>query len=394
MTTKKMVIVLAVAAMAAGAHAADPTIAELQAQLQVLSAKIAKLEQQAAEKPAVASTELTARVEKLEGRSEVPEWVKDTKIKGDFRYRYENRQDNDSTAKDRQRIRARIGVYGEVNDYIDYGARLVLEGGTTSGNEDVGADDFDSDTAKFDRFYVDVHPEQLKGAHVILGKMAQPWLGRTGLVWDSDLNPEGIAVTYSKDLDENVTLHANAGAFIVNEDQGDDARLQSVQVALDAKVGDAKIQVGVSDYWFENMENSSIDLKNNTAGGGFNIIEGFGSVSTKAGELPVKFYGQIAQNTEAVTSDDTAYLLGLKLGKAKKPGSWEVGYNYRDIGKDAVIGAFNDSDFNDGNTDSKGHAFGAKYQIAENWQAGATYLMSEGSKKDVDTLQLDLSFKF
>lgn len=392
---KKVILVLMVAFVcASGAQAADPAIAELQEQLKQLSAKIAELEKQQSEK--------IAQIE--EKQMEMPDWVATTKLKGDFRYRYENLDmSGTDVGGNRQRVRARLGLYGTVNDYIDYGVRFVAGGGATSGNQTLG-DDFDSTAAKFDLYYVDVHPEQLKGAHVLLGKMKKPWLGRTGLIWDGDLNPEGIAIAYSKDLNDNSTFHANAGAFIVNDEDaagkkgGDDARLQAVQVAVDTKVGDAKIQVGVSDYWFENMENSTANgANNNTPGSGFNIVEGFGSVSTKVEDLPVKVYGQIAQNTEALTSDDSAFLVGLKLGKAKNPGSWEVGYNYRDIGKDAVVGAFNDSDFNYGNTDSKGHAFGAKYQIAKNWQAGATYLMSEGTtakKGDVDTLQLDLNFKF
>ncbi len=397
----KWITLTALFAVAINAQAANPDLTALQQQLNELSAKIAQLEAEAAQKT-VAPAEMVARIEELEKKPAVPQWALNTKIKGDFRYRYENREDNDANAKDRQRVRLRIGAYGKVNDSVDYGVRFVAGGGATSGNDTLG-DGFDSTAAKFDLYYVDIHPEQINGTHVILGKMKKPWLGRTGLVWDGDLNPEGIAVTYSTELNENMTLHANAGAFVVQDEEvdktgsGSNARLQSGQIALDMKVGDAKVQVGVSDYWFENVE-SLLPVggknKNNTAGGGFNIVEGFGSVSTKAGNLPVKIYGQIAQNTEAVTSDDTAFLLGFKLGKAKKPSSWELGYNYREVGKDAVVGAFNDSDFNDGNTDSRGHKFGAKYQIAKNWQAGAAYLMTEGSAKDVDTLQLDLKFKF
>lgn len=408
---KKGLITLAAACAALSVQAADPTLAELQKQLKELSAKIEQLEKQQTQKMeamekqnadqiAQLKADNSVKIKELEESAEpmeLPEWVKTTKIKGDFRYRYENREDDKSTAKDRQRVRGRIGVYGKVNDFIDYGVRFAMEESATSGNNTLG-DNFQKEGAYFDRFYVDIHPNLFKGTHLVLGKMPQPWLARTGLLWDSDLNPEGVAAVYSKDLEENLTLHANAGAFVVEEDLGDDVRLQSAQVAFDAALGGAKVQIGASDYWFENLENSSItgtSWKNITPNGNFNIVEGFGSVSVKAGKLPVKFYGQVANNTEAENSEeDTAYLVGVKLGKAKEPGDWEVGYNWREIGKDSVFGPLNDSDFNDGNTDSRGHKFSAKYQIAKNWQAGLTYFMTEGAVADMDTLQADLKFKF
>lgn len=324
-----------------------------------------------------------------------------TKIKGDLRYRYEDRNVDGGVGGNRQRIRGRIGVYGEVNEAIDYGVRFSMSDSATSSNDTLG-DNFKKEGAYFDLFYADLHPERFKGAHLIMGKMKQPWLARTGLVWDGDLNPEGIAVTYSKELNESSVVHANAGSFVVNdtdirgEKGGDDVRLQSAQVAMSTKVGDTTLQLGVSDYWFENMENATFSKwKNSTPNGGFNIVEGVGSATIDTGAHPVKFYGQIAKNTEAeADSEDTAYLIGVKLGKAKKPGSWEIGYNWREVGKDAVYGPLNDSDFNSGNTDSSGHKIGAKYQISKTLQAGLTYLKTKGDVEDSDTVQADMKFKF
>ena len=384
---------------AAAVQAQEPTLADLQKQLMELSAKIAKLEaQQAAQPAAIApSGDLAARIEKLEAKPSVPQWALDTKIKGDFRYRYENVDRADATYKDRQRVRLRVGAYGKVNDYIDYGIRLATGGSSaTSANQDV-----DGGTKKeimLDRYYVDLHPEQLKGAHVILGKMAQPWVARTGLIWDGDLNPEGVAVTYANTYSNGVKLIANAGSFVLKEDKGDDLQLWAGQIAGETKIGDAKVILGVSDFYYQNGGDQGAGLINtggNTPGAEFHLIEGFGSVGIKAGDLPVTFLGQYVQNIAAASGEDTAYLIGFKVGKAKAKGEWEAGYNYRDTGADAVPDGFNDSDFAYGSTASSGHSFWAKYQIAKNLQAGATYLMaSDYLNRDVNTMQLDLNFKF
>lgn len=421
---KPFIITVAMLAAALTAQAQqEPTLAELQAQLQELSAKIARLEQQQeqkiaaleqrnAEQIAEIKAENSAQIEKMEAAKpmELPEWVTSTKFKGDFRYRYENIDEDNRVKGNRQRIRVRVGAYGQVNDYIDYGVRVATGGGATSANQTLG----DTQNGMFDlwldRAYVDIHHEKMKGAHVILGKMAQPWVARTGLIWDSDLNPEGIAVTYDKKLSDSMSLYATAGSFIIDDeninaapppatvDGGDDPRMWAGQLALNTRLGDkTDLQIGVSDYWFENVDYYGLAAAPaNTANSGFNLVEGFGSVSGKAGDLPVKVYGQVVKNTEAAdSSQDLAYLVGCTLGKAKKPGSWEVGYNWRDTQNDAVVRAFHDSDFAGQDTGSYGHLFKVKYQIAENWQAGATYIKAvNGAGRDEDTFQADLNFKF
>ncbi len=386
-------ILTALVAVAINAQAANPDLTALQQQLNELSAKIAQLETAAAQK-SVAPADVVARLEELEKKPSVPQWALDTKIKGDFRYRYENVEADGGNATDRQRVRVRVGAYGTVNDSVDYGVRLVAGGNSaTSGNETQG-DGFVKDDAMFDLYYVDIHPEQLNGAHVILGKMKKPWIKGSGLIWDGDTNPEGIAVTYDKTFSNGVKLISSAGSFVMQDDKGDDAQLWSAQLAFEKKFDAAKLQAGASLYHLQNPDMSGAVGNGNTPGTDFNIVEAFGSVGTKVVGLPVKFHGQYVVNTAAASSDDTAYLFGFVLGKAKKPGTWQIGYNYRDTGRDAVMGAFNDSDFNNGNVDSRGHKFSAKYQIAKNWQAGATYLMTEGAVADIDTLQLDLKFKF
>ena len=398
-------VVIMVLFVALGVQAQEPTIADLQKQLQVLAAKIEKLEQQAAQKSSVAAVppDVTARIEKLEERPTVPEWTTNMKIKGDFRYRYENISEDNSTESNRQRIRLRVGAYGQVNDYIDYGVRVATGGSSTSANQTLGDTQSGMFNLWLDRAYVDIHPDIFKGAHVVLGKMAQPWISRTGLIWDSDLNPEGIAVTISTNLENGVTLHANAGAFIIDDenlsgsDGGDDPRLWAGQLVMDTKVGDAKVQLGIADYWFENVDYYGLASANNTANSGFNIVEGIASVGTKVGDVPFKVYGQYAVNTEAENSDqDTAYLIGAKLGKAKSPGSWELGYNWRDIQHDAVVEGLNDGDFGGGQgAGAYGHSLSAKYQVSKNFQVGATYLMAvNGDGEDEDTVQVDANFKF
>jgi hypothetical protein len=115
---------------------------------------------------------------------------------------------------------------------------------------------------------------------------------------------------------------------------------------------------------------------------------------------PVTVYGQYVFNPEA---DDleTGYLAGVSVGKAKNPRTFEVGYSYAELQKDAVVGAFTDSDRWGGGTDGRGHKVYGRYQIFKNLQAGATWFfaneksIADASKtKDYDRVQLDLVASF
>ena len=48
--------------------------------------------------------------------------------------------------------------------------------------------------------YVDYHPTAIKNLHLIGGKMPQPWVSMGDIIWDSDISPEGLAVTYKYPL--------------------------------------------------------------------------------------------------------------------------------------------------------------------------------------------------
>lgn len=426
---------MAVAVIAAYSAQAQQSIelSALQQQLSELSAKIAQLEKANTEKTAL--VEQTAQVEnanaakiaqieqdnakktwsleqlQAEGKKNVAgEWANNIKLSGDIRARYENREVADTTTKDRERLRLRVGAYGKVNEFTDFGVRLATGGSRTSSNLDLGEADKDRTAGGMksiwlDQAYIDYHPDQkIPGLHAFIGKMPQPWMAAgSGLVWDTDLNPEGAALTYEKEFNA-FKLKSNAGGFIFTDLGGDDIRLWAEQLAVEKKIGTTKLTLGASDYYFENETGGTnltavLDTKKkgwNTAGGSFHLVEGFGSYEFAVGKLPIKLDGQYVVNVDAASDDDTAYLAGITVGKAKEKGTWEIGYSYRDIGKDAVVAGLNDSDFaGETWTGCYGHVFKGKYQVFKNMSADLAYILSTDYEgKDANTLQADLNFKF
>lgn len=244
------------------------------------------------------------------------------------------------------------------------------------------------------------------------GKIKNPFykVGKNQLVWDSDLNPEGIAATYEIPLGEKNTLHIAGGGFWVDESSsGVDTSLWGIQGYIKHTIGNPDyILAGVSYWDYGNIKGKTDKygtLAGNTAdstgtkwAGDYDIIEFFGEYGTKFSGLPVAVFGNWVKNTVAISGEDTGWLVGAKLNKAKNPGSWEFSYDYRDLEADAVLGAFNDSDFIGGGTNGEGHRFNFTYQLAKNLQAALTYFHNQkkGSGYDYDyrRLQADLILKF
>ncbi|MCU0858172.1 MAG: putative porin [Pontiellaceae bacterium] len=356
--------------------------------------------------------ELSAKIEQLEteqsGKSETgliknkaPGWSSDTKFTGDFMYIYLCQfvdSDSPETAdQNRQRVRLRAGAFGKVTDRIDYGIRLAT-GGASAVNANQDIDGGSKKEVRFDQYYVDLHPELLHGMHLFMGKIPQPWLNRTGLIWDSDLNPEGIAAVCTGTSSNGLNLMANFGSFVIRENGSDDLRLWSAQVAGETELTGTTARLGLSGFYYQNEKNqgavSGMTTGANTPGTGFNLIECFGSVDLKS-PLPVNLTGQYVVNTEAAVRHNSAGLFGIMVGNAKSKGAWEAGYNYRITETDAVPDGFNEATFGGGRTGTKGHSILLKYCVTKNvFGQFAGSLATDTQNRRIDIYQLCVNFRF
>ena len=116
----------------------------------------------------------------------------------------------------------------------------------------------------------------------------------------------------------------------------------------------------------------------------FNIIEASADLTATLGGKPLRFFIDYAQNQEAEINAtaqeklDTAYAVGASYGAASAAkGTWEFGVLYQQIEKDALFGQLLDSDFGDGNTDTKGIVFRGGYTVARNWTLNATLFLND-----------------
>jgi hypothetical protein len=400
-------------------------IGELKDQLSELKNRITELEvrqQQKEKSPAGKPDEVAKQKTEQVALPESLKWLEKIKISGDLRYRHDHLDTQDSgggweNGVDRDRLRARLMVEAIVNDQWDVAFRIASgsDRSPISTNQDL-EDGFSKKDIWLDLAYFDWHPAAADGLNVLGGKIQNPFyrVGRNEMIWDTDLNPEGIAGQFSKPLNDSDRLFVNGGGFWVDENAaGADSSLWGAQTYIKRDLGDSDYLLGGASYWdYGNLQGRS-DLKStwgssdffgNTSSGGlyvsdYDIFEGFGEYGFKCTQMPIAVFGSWVQNLVASTSKDTGWLLGAKFNKAAEPGSWEFGYDYRELEADAVVGGFTESEFIDGATDSRGHKFCFTHQWAKNLQAKLAYYHLEntsGSPRDLDYRRLvaDLILKF
>ena len=417
--TKRNVLamVLFLLALGVGDVKADE-VAELKQQMAQMQQRLEQLEasQKAQEQRVDEKISKAVESKQIEALPDSLKWAQNIKWSGDFRYRHESIDDETkSSNRDRDRIRTRLKMEARVNDEWDAIFRIATgsSDSPTSTNHTLGdssGDGFSSRDLWLDWAYADFHPETIDGLNIQFGKMGNPFykVAKNQLLFDGDVSPEGIAAKYAWSIDKATTATVTAAGYWVRERDDDaDTSLFGIQGMLKHKLdADSHILGGVSYYDFGNIQGkelSGISSKGNSTTGGlfdsdYDLFEAFGEYGFKMGNMPVAVYGIYVNNIDCINDEGTAWLIGCKFNKAKKPGSWEASYNYRDIEADAVVGGLNDSDFIGGGTNGKGHVFGCKYQVAKNIQAGFKYFINtknaNSTKDDFNMLQADLIFKF
>ena len=362
---------------------------------------------------------LTARLNELESKTAMPvavsgkqaksSWEDKISFSGDFRYRYETiddeRKDDD---RNRNRLRARIGMKAKVTDNITFGLGLA------SGSDDpVSTNQSLGKSASTKGFGLDMAYMDWKFAentHLVAGKTKNLFYApaKNGLIWDGDYRPEGIALTYN-----NGSFFGTAAYHFLESDNKagdqDAEEMYGAQIGFNTKLGDeTKLTVGAG-YFYIPVAGSTPFFDDDSFGNSLAVddtyafdyeeVEVFAELKTSLGDMPLTLFADYVQNQDA-DDEDTGYAVGVKLGKAKNPGSWEFGYTFQDLEADAVFATFSDSDFGGGGTDVQGHLLKAAYAFEKGTTISATYFINEygeftrGEEFDYDRLQMDVKFKF
>ena len=383
-----------------------------------------------------------ALIEKVKSHDKLLETLQRISWFGDMRLRYEivDRASDNSTANDadghldtdRARIRFRFGARAHVYEDLDFVFRLSTGGDTasTSGNTTLDGT-FGNEAISLNLAYGSW--EFMNGLIVQGGKVKNPFM-KSEVVWDNDVNPEGLSQIYQQKLGDT-TLQFIAGQYIVEETDrknnidSDDVILLAWQAQLHQKTKAGKFKFAVAWYDYHHLtdQGSAItkqlgsgDGQRNSQVTGTDVnttnmqtLDFMADWSSPIGSKHGNLFYEYAVNTSAdapagnntIAQDlDTAWQLGFKFGdkRVKKAGQWQIKTLYRVVQQDAVFYALTDSSFHQGGTNAKGIELGAKYAIRKGMQLGYTFFNTTNERGDVNggkldvpgQHQLDLQFSF
>ncbi len=406
------------------------------------------------------SEELPVEIKKVGQAAAAPEWTQRIRFGGDIRLRYEaDRYDKnnapleqpsnptqllDTTVnQDLYKYRVRVGAAIDVNDQLEAVVRLSTGNTSTpvSTNSILGTY-FNKDNVLFDLAYLRWKPSE--SFNMYGGRIPNPFFS-TDLLWSRDLNFEGLSLTARQPVTESLTSFLNAGVFPLQQYNFSTQSkwLVAGQLGLDEPnqkgIG---YEVGAAYYYFSNITgvlNNPLDpgatnwtaplyqQKGNTL---FNIanppaptllalasqfkeINLLGTLDVGVwdpyhvvllGEY-VKNLGfshsAVAQRTgnPDVPDDTTGYQIGLSVGypATEKFGQWKGYLNYKYLEGDAVVDAFNDTDFHLGGTNAKGWILGTDFGVMKNTWFRVRWLTANqisGPPLAIDVIQVDLNAKF
>lgn len=396
----------------------------------------------------------------------VPEWLDRLKWEGDIRLRYQADlfgdgnappsyfqaigQDIDNTQEDRQRgrVRLRLGLNANVVSGVDAGIRITT-GNTSdpvSTNQTLGTYD-NKYSLVLDRAYLRLTP--LEGLSISGGRIPNPFFS-TDLVWDDDLNFEGVAATFRPwpDAERVWRPFVTAGVFPLQEidENGIDVRakdkwLIGVQGGAEwAPSLTTRVKAGASYYDYRNIAGIRNPTPSDTfydetaprfrqkGNSLFDIDPGADDLFALAADYrianltlvadfawqePLHVIGSfdwarnvgfdraeiLARTGQDIGPETDGYQVKLTVGypKVNDFEKWQAFVGYRYLERDAVLDAFTDSDFHLGGTNAEGFFVGGAYGLYKNTWLAARWMSADeisGLPLSIDVFQLDLNATF
>ena len=386
------------AAQADISEEAAAIIAALKEQVDALVSRVETLESDQAK---IRTETISApKISSAQTASASPSWTDDFKITGDFRYRHEAFDVEDRVDRQRQRLRARVYMTGQVTDTIEAGFGLASGGSNPLSANQTFDNGNSSKSVVLNLAYVKWNPKE--NLNVFAGKFHNPLhrVGGNGLIWDDDLKPEGIGIKYKKG---NVFVNA-LGSWVEENSSASDTILIGGQIGMDTDAGDGALKLGLGYYNYIDSEGMTPFFDGGARGNlldasggywnGFELVEGFAEYGFGVSEGELTLFADYVQNLEA---DD--YDTGYALGGIYKQNQWQFRYTYQDLEPDAVLGTFTDSNFIGGGTDGNGHILQTRYQLNSKIQLRGTLFLNDrnidfGDEEEYKRLMLDIRFKY
>lgn len=331
--------------------------------------------------------------------------VENLTIKGDLRVRYEDRNKDNGSDTDRFRQRFRLGFNWKTTDGWEINAGIATgDNGSAKSTNDTYSKDrvFESGDLFLDYAYA-VHTFD-SGMKLTLGQMKNPFI-HSGLLWDTDVRPVGVALHDHYDSGIFYTL----GGFQVRElgDDTTDAQMVALQTGYKAD----GVTAALAYYHFNDATTRNV-VGDATGENDVQSLSAYVEYAGKTESFAYKVFGEYTHNLAADNDgttqagngqpedEDYAWALGAEI----KVDKFKFGYTYAHFGADAFVAALTDGDFGSSvaagsSTNVEGHILTLGYKVTKNFSVNTKAIFSEAiqdnsGEGDGELYQLDFVYKF
>jgi hypothetical protein len=453
---------------------------------QIVKDEISKQVEQEIKPAVVADVVKEAKSEKWGVPAALPEWLSRVRVFGDVTLREQSDlypRDNSfdqildintinqaggfgktafpflNTTQDRNRLRlrARLGVEGDISPYLTAYIRLASGSLTDPGSESQTLGNYGQRyTVGIDQAYLAWNTntsDKLSLSTMQGGRIPNPWFSPTELVYARDLTFEGVSETlrfgWGAGNSDRSHVYATLGAFpmlevpLVNQEN---KWLVGGQIGTNLRFNDGADHVRLAAAYYDFLHvtgrkndpdstllnytapaflrygNSVFDISNvadidqtvNLFGlaAHFRLVDiaanyehNFSGYSVAVTGEGVRNIGYNQSEVEALTTQlvsspqNKGYVGEVSFGRpiVDRFGAWRVAVGYRYVQSDAVLDAWTDADFHEGGTNAAGYYVWTSFGVAKNTWLRMRYMSANeinGPRYGLDVLQLDVNARF
>ncbi|MBG90620.1 MAG: hypothetical protein CL521_02260 [Actinobacteria bacterium] len=328
-------------------------------------------------------------------------------LKGDFRLRYQSEKNSEGVHRIRNRSRIRLGGLRVLCSQSKVKFGLATGGADPRSTNQTFQDSFQTPDIRLDyAFFSHAFSSRME---VFGGKMKNPLWRPSDLLWDSDINPEGLGIRVYHQA-RQIKYAITGGYFVLDElkSSAKDPYLLVIQPRADWMLGDSlQGRVALGLYLSRYLKGVSLDHSADTNSGASSGLENeFSSMVYSAqvdfkgrwGVPLMRAFGEMVINNH-LQRDHQGLIVGVQVGdqKVNRIGKWQSKVSYRRLEADAWLDTFPDSDSYGGATNVAGLEWGLNYGFSDTMVLGIDYYSMdkiEGEKDPQVLVQVDLNVKF
>lgn len=302
---------------------------------------------------------------------------------GDLRLRVQgDHSDPRARGRDSAQLRGRFGATFSATPNLTLGLRLATGDPDDPNSTDVQLSNWVDDlNVSLDLAYLQWRHDALT---VYGGKFPQPFT-RTDLVWDGDVNPQGLGATWRRPLGGGSTLRVNGALLLLDEQAaGAESTMAGAQLGFDSPAG-RPWRMDLSAGWFD-YDLGSIagadagDFRSNLLAPNGRYVSEYELLDVIAGlswqgrdpAWPLRLTLEHVRNRGAAAGRDTAMSAELTAGRAAQAGDWRLTYGRSMAEVDAVLAAFSHDNIGFG-TNYTMHALTVDYTPASRLLVGGIW---------------------